>query len=527
MSTTHSKPITLPVGLTLLVAGIGVIVFALAWFWGSNPEYADRFLILAGATYAAWLARPALRTLPLKPTRFGFLPLLLGAAAFPVAWFLHAQVGPKPVVLWWLTVAWVLAATGFVLTTAGWNHLRKLAFPLVFVLFALPVPNRILGPLQFVLQSATTSAAAAALPLLGVTVERSGFILQLPGGALGVAEACSGVRSVTALTAIAAFVGWWKGFGLARGVLLVGLSVPVIAGVNAIRVIVSGLLQEHAGPEYVRGDWHEGLGVAMVFLGLALIVGLATLIAPRSVLPPAQDSEPEPAPLRAPVGRGATPILICSALATVVAQFLGVGVEEELIAAAPLDQVPRAIGRWTASDAPIPPEVTAMLTYDTATHRVYRDFGYDVDVWMIFWSSRNMVKGYHHPDVCWPNRGFELTRRDVVTVPAGGGTVPLTVREFAQGSKRQLILYWTQEGRRVWSEEDEKRVQAAGDSHNWLGERLFRLDPPAATGRLVVLVGTEIWGDGETIRKQTLDLTTRLADEVYRVCPWAAPPGTD
>ena len=67
-------------------------------------------------------------------------------------------------------------------------------------------------------------------------------------------------------------------------------------------------------------------------------------------------------------------------------------------------------------------------------------------------------------------------------------------------------------------------MQATGDSHDWLGERLFRRDAAAATGRLVVLLGTPVWGDGKTIRKQTLEFAAQLAGEVYRVCPWAAPP---
>ena len=104
----------------------------------------------------------------------GYVPLLLGAAAFPVGWFLQAQVGPKPVVLWWLAASWLLAAAGYVLVAGGWSHLRRLAFPLGFLLFALPIPNRILVPLQFALQSATTTVCRAILPLLGVPVERTG-----------------------------------------------------------------------------------------------------------------------------------------------------------------------------------------------------------------------------------------------------------------------------------------------------------------------------------------------------------------
>jgi EpsI family protein len=365
------------------------------------------------------------------------------------------------------------------------------------------------------------------LPVLGVAVERSGFILRLPGGDLGVAEACSGVRSVTALTAIAAFVAWWRGFAFARGLALVLLSVPVIAGVNAVRVVVSGLLQEHAGADFVRGHWHEGLGIGMVLLGLGLIVLLAGLLAGREISGGPSGGEDHPRADARGSPRLATLVLFCAGVATVAAQFLGAGAEEELVAAAPLDEIPRRVGQWDGTDVPVPAEITEILTPDAVSHRLYRDraLGYEVHAWVVFWSSRNMVKGYHHPDVCWPNRGFRLARRDVTAVPAGGGTLPVTAREFTRDASRQLILYWTQEGRRVWSEEDERRVQATGDSHDWLGERLFRRDPPAATGRLVVLLGTSVWGDGETIRGQTLDLARQLAEEVYRVCPWAAPPG--
>jgi EpsI family protein len=276
----------------------------------------------------------------------------------------------------------------------------------------------------------------------------------------------------------------------------------------------------------------------MVLLGLGLIVGLASLIGGRAPVREGEAPAEPNAPARQeprPPGQGnriATLFLACAAFATVAAQFLGAGAEQELVAAAPLEQIPTRLGRWDGTDVPVPDELREMLTPDAALRRVYTDLGFEVHVWVVFWSSRNMVKGYHHPDVCWPNRGFRLDRRAVVPVAAGGRTLPVTAREFARAKSggaaashdRQLILYWTQEGRRVWSEDEERRVRAAGDSHDWLGERLFRREPAAPTGRLMVLLGTPLWGDGATIRAQTLELAARLADEVYRVCPWAAPP---
>jgi EpsI family protein len=306
--------------------------------------------------------------------------------------------------------------------------------------------------------------------------------------------------------------------------------VPVIGGVNAVRVVVSGLLQEHVGADSVRGHWHEVLGVAMVLLGLMLIVLLARVLgAERHRTEEKPTATAESVQRKLPIHRPAAIIVLGGALAaTVGAQLLGAGAEEEIVASAPLEQVPLRIGRWKGTERPVPDEIRAMLTPDSIVHREYNDLGYEITVWMIYWSSRNMVKGYHHPDVCWRNRGFRQESRDLMPIAAGGGTVPITVREFArpteERSNRQLILYWTQEGKRIWSEEDERRVQAAGDSHDWLGERLFRRDPVAQTGRLVVLVGTPVWDDGRAIRSQTLEFARELADEVYRLCPWAAPP---
>jgi EpsI family protein len=529
MSSATTKPFAFDLPFAIVMCGAGAVVASLIRFWGANPEYVDRFLIIGASAWIAWDARSNRRALAACPAAIGYFPLILGAAAFPVGWFLNAQVGPKPVVLWWLTASWIFAVAGLALVNDGWPRLRNLAFPIGFLLFALPIPNRLLVPLQYALQSATTFAAATALPLLGVPVERSGFVLSLPNGDLGVAEACSGVRSVTALTAIAVFVAWWRGFGVIRGAVLVGLSIPVIASVNALRVILSGLLQEHAGAEYVRGHWHEALGVAMVLFGLGLIVILANLLAAVKKSSQVEAVEADMVHSIRPRYRVAsTALLTASFVATLAAQFLGSGAEQELAAAAPIDQIPQRLDRWKGTDVPVPEEIRSMLTADAIVHREYSDLGYDLTVWVIYWSSRNMVKGYHHPDVCWRNRGFHQVSRDLVPIRAGGGSVPITVREFARGgderSNRQLILYWTQEGRHVWSEEDERRVQAAGDSHDWLGERLFHREPVAATGRLVVLIGTPSWDDGKTIRQQTLDFAQNLAEEIYRACPWAAPP---
>ena len=183
---------------------------------------------------------------------------------------------------------------------------------------------------------------------------------------------------------------------------------------------------------------------------------------------------------------------------------------------------------------PVPDEVREMLTADAILHRQYRDIGYEITVWVIYWSSRNMVKGYHHPDVCWRNRGFRQDSRDLVPISAGGGTIPVTVREFARESEilRRRPGSSSCTGRRRGSASGRRRtnsrVQAAGDSHDWLGERLSAAKPVAATGRLVVLIGTPVWDDGQVIRTPNARLRdpssqTRCTGPV----PGPHPPGSE
>src|SRR5207237_2439243 len=133
-------------------------------------------------------------------------------------------------------------------------------------------------------------------------------------------------------------------------------------------------IQEHVGGEFVRGNWHEALGVVMVLLGLGLIVGLAGLLSGRAnpdreggggtSTPAAANSHPLPHGRGSP--RFAALPLALSAAAAVAAQFLGAGAERELVAAAPLEQLPHQSGHSKGTDEPIPDQAAAMLTPDAA-----------------------------------------------------------------------------------------------------------------------------------------------------------------
>src|SRR5579871_4628157 len=88
----------------LLVAAGGVLLgTVLVPVWASRPELADRFLIPAASAWLVWRAWPALTRTRAKPSPFGYLLFVPATALFALGWYLKARVGPRPMLVWWLT----------------------------------------------------------------------------------------------------------------------------------------------------------------------------------------------------------------------------------------------------------------------------------------------------------------------------------------------------------------------------------------------------------------------------------------
>jgi EpsI family protein len=516
----------------LTAAGLGVVaaglLLSLVQYWGWALAAVDRYLILAAAGWAGVRQWP---TVPAGTPRpgLGFLLVLLPALPLPLVWFLQTDMtGGRAVLIWWQWATLLAVGCGCVLLRYGWPAVRHLAFPPLFAAFALPLPTAVESPLKFKLQDLTTTASAAILRACGFAVERpgGGYLLRLPGGDLGVEETCSGVRSLTALTALAAFIAYRSGFRPVRGGALVLLSIPVVWFVNTLRVVLSGFIQEWAGDQYIRGDWHEGLGVVMVLVGL----GAICLLAARLKVP-AQVVDMPPAPVPVPRASRLVPAsavaLTLAVLAAGAAAWVGGSARPTATPTPALAELPLALGDWTGTDRPVPPHVTEQLEYTACAFREYRDrLGRRVFVWVLYWSAAQQVKGYHHPDVCLPNAGLQMTSRSVEPlVPVSGGSVPVTCRVLSGDHGKLFVQYWTQEGRQVWGEAEE-RAASRGLGVRGVIDRIDRLfhgvSGPPPEGRLVILIGTEDasdWG-----RAEATAFAKRLADAVYTLCPWASPP---
>jgi exosortase len=254
---------------------IVVLVLALVWLyapvlshligqWVHDPNYSHGFFVPAFSLYVLWQERGRLRALPLRPSWSG-LPILAFGAFVLTAGVLGAE-------LFLSRGSFLIAIAGLVVLMYGWNHLRATAFPWLFLLLMIPIPNILFNQITFPLQLLASKAAAVTLPLMGVPVLREGNVIQLPVMALEVAEACSGIRSLMSLTTLAVIYGYLMETRLWARVLLAVASIPIAVIANSLRIIGTGLLVQYWDPEKAEGFFHAFSGWLIFVVSLSLLL---------------------------------------------------------------------------------------------------------------------------------------------------------------------------------------------------------------------------------------------------------------
>jgi exosortase len=156
----------------------------------------------------------------------------------------------------------------FALVVFAWGIRQALRWWLPFVLLflSIPLPQVVLSSLAFPLQFRASRLGAFLLELRDVPVLLDGNIIHLPGQTLFVTEACSGLRSLTALVSLGVLLGaLWLRFPATRILLLI-LVFPIAMFLNGVRVFLTGYLVFYVDPAMGEGFMHmsEGWGIFLV-----------------------------------------------------------------------------------------------------------------------------------------------------------------------------------------------------------------------------------------------------------------------
>jgi exosortase len=268
---TRSDEILLWIG-TAVVFVPGVLALAQRW---ASAEYFQHGFLVPVVSLAS--AHPRIRGLgPSERHQRALVGLAvalavyaLGAAAAETALQGLALVG---------------AIASLVAYRWGTRGLRRLSFPLGFLLFMIPLPEPIVLPIVTKLQVFASAGAVAVLHVFGVSVMRDGNVMQLPGGEqLFVAEACSGITSLLSLIPVGVLLARFTQTGIWQRLAVVAAVVPAALLGNMIRVVATVIAAHAYGAERATsGALHDSAGLLTSAFAVLLVVAVASVIARRT-----------------------------------------------------------------------------------------------------------------------------------------------------------------------------------------------------------------------------------------------------
>jgi exosortase len=245
--------------LAVLICTVGVL--AALYFqifkglisqWLNDSNFSHGVIVPFFCGWIVWLKRKELAVIPIAPSGFGLVPMILAIVLLTIGNF-----GAE---LFTARLSFIFLLAGLVIFLLGWRHFRVLLFAICCMFLMIPIPAIIFNQITLPLQTIAAQLAASILELLGIPVLRQGNVIQLASMPLEVAEACSGIRSLLSLGTLALIFGYICEPVVWKRVVLVVASIPIAVGANAFRIVGTGLAVQFWDAEKALGFFHEFSG---------------------------------------------------------------------------------------------------------------------------------------------------------------------------------------------------------------------------------------------------------------------------
>ncbi|MCL5097694.1 MAG: exosortase/archaeosortase family protein [Candidatus Omnitrophica bacterium] len=259
----------------LLPAWIGLawLVSKAHWYWDHRPDlqYGWVVLILCGyLIWDGWEQQPPLRL------RFHWsqpILLLVSLGSLFVFQIYHAAFGLMPAALVGLAIGILLLVTANLHYVYGMAGIRHFGFGFAFILIALPMPSAIQGPLVSSLQSVVAGINVEVLRVFGIPAQQIGSLIHLPGGTVGIDEACSGIRSLQSTIMATLFIGYLTIRSRFLQLALFGLGMLLAVAGNILRSLFLSFMANARGIDSLK-EYHDAAGwsvLGFTVVGVCLV----------------------------------------------------------------------------------------------------------------------------------------------------------------------------------------------------------------------------------------------------------------
>ncbi len=449
-----------PTGVFVAAVLLALVVLGLpfASAWSASPDLGHGWALPWLIGWLLWERRSSVVSAPpWELSWYAWLGLVGLAAGVLVTRLLLGAYPLLPTVLWALGFIFVIFALSAAALLGGRKAVRVLAVPLLLMLAGLPWPSVVENAVVLPLRAGLTTITVEVLNAAGVPSLANGTVIQIPGGTVGVDEACGGMRSLQASLMIALFVGEVALLGWGRRIALLGLSVATAMAGNLFRV---GLLTcaANSGGEARLHAWHDPAGYLALICTL-LVIGVLGWRwgGGGAMLAPSPDGNWSTG-LRVSKRKLVWAVTVLAIVVSIEIFVQGwYGARSHALASQPEWRVAWPMKADGFHEDKLGPTGVEALNADVYAAASWRPpAGGERSAYTVEWRTGQKARIFslqHRPDICLPMMGSQLIGRfDVPPVRVGVLTLPFSGLEFRRNEKLVYIftLLWDMDEARAF-----------------------------------------------------------------------------
>ena len=261
----------------IVIAGFACMYLPVYWqaaggLWQSD-DHAHGAIILVVVLWLFWTLRSDIAAAPARPTPLlgsgVFLAGLMTFVAGRMVGISILEMGSQPLIL-----------TGLLLILKGMPAIRVAWFPLLYLVFMIPLPGIFVDAVTGPLKSWISVIVVEVLHAAGYPIARSGVMITVGQYQMLVADACSGLHSMFSLSALGTlFMYIMNRRSKVHNLIMVASILPIAFAANIVRVMILILVTYHLGDEAGQGFLHGAAGMVLMLVALLIFFALDSLLA--------------------------------------------------------------------------------------------------------------------------------------------------------------------------------------------------------------------------------------------------------
>ena len=446
---------------------VGAVSIALAfcyWFtlallvqtWRENEDYSYGFLIPLISAYFLYRQRKSISRIPIKTYWPAFAGVLIATLMV-----LFGEIGAQA---YTARLSLIVMVSALTLLLFGLEVFKKVAFPVWFLFFMLPLPNIIEHRLLLPLKLWSSKLSVHLIRFFGISVHQEGNVIDLGFSQLQVVDACSGLRYILPLIALGVVFSYLFQGERWKQALIILITIPIAFFSNVFRIGTTGILTETVGTEVAEDFFHSfsGLGIFLIGFGVLLVFNkVLNLAFKRPSELRAKNLKEKKGSLSYSGGNSVlswTPLMMCVLILAVtgglILRVATFAAESGPAKISP--EIPLNLGPWEGEISYVPANIANVLQTDEAFEIGYKNSKTHTDVRLYIGYYKAPYRKFggvfaHTPDACLPGSGWRIMSKSKEVFDMGRPYGWARVKKFVvrKTDINYLVYFWYQSETRI------------------------------------------------------------------------------